>query len=136
MIDVKDAFIGTWRLVPEESKFDANHQPTEATMRFEHDTAGYRMTAEGMCNGKKVAEQPQVIILDGEEHSVPGAPTVRAVGSRPDERTIVVVARNGDRVVGRGSYQVSGDGTTLTVSTSGTDVQHREFTMTTVWRRA
>jgi hypothetical protein len=135
MLNVKDAFIGTWKLVPEKSKFDANHQPTEATLRFEHEIAGYRMTAEGMCDGKKVVEQPQMIILDGEEHLVPGAPSVRAVASRPDERTISVVARDGERVVGRGTYEVSADGTTLIASTSGTDGQRREFTMTTVWRR-
>jgi|SRR5687768_12380194 hypothetical protein len=136
MQSVKDLFSGTWKLVPSESQFDANHQPTEATMRFERDASGYRMTAEGMCEGKKVAEQPQVLVLDGEEHSVPNAPAVRVVASCPDDRTITVVARDGERVVGRGSYQVSEDGTILTASTAGTDAQQRQFTMTTVWQRA
>jgi hypothetical protein len=135
MQTIKDPFAGTWKLMPSESQFDPNHQPTEATMRFERDTSGYRMTAEGMCEGKRVVEQPQVLVLDGEEHSVPNAPSVRVVASCPDERTITVVARDGERLVGHGSYKVSEDGTTLTASTAGTDAQQRQFTMTTLWRR-
>lgn len=83
MVETKDAFIGSWRLMPEKSQFDPNHQPTGATMRFERDAAGYRMTAEGVCGGKKVVEQPQVLVLDGEEHSPPGMPDVRVVASCP-----------------------------------------------------
>ena len=104
-------------------------------MRFERDPTGYRMTAEGVCEGRKVIEQPQVIILDGEEHPASGAQNVRVLASCPDELTITVVAREGERIVGQGSYKVSDDGTTLTASTSGTDARQRQFTMTTVWRR-
>jgi hypothetical protein len=32
------------------------------------------MRAEGVCDGKRVEEQPQRFILDGKERPVPGAP--------------------------------------------------------------
>src|SRR5215469_14161879 len=68
-----DLFAGTWKMNPRKSNFDPNHRPTEGTMRFEAQTDGYLMRAEGVCDGKRVEEQPQRFMLDGVERPVPGA---------------------------------------------------------------
>ena len=43
-----DPFIGTWKLNPGSSQFDANHRPTEAVMHWRLAAdGGYLMEAEG-----------------------------------------------------------------------------------------
>ena len=104
-------------------------------MRFEREPEGYLMRAEGICDGKRVEEQPQRFILDGKEHPAPGAPGVTAVSTRPDANTIQAAARSGDRVLGEGSYVVSADGATLTATVRGVDAQQRPLQTTVVWDR-
>jgi hypothetical protein len=99
-------------------------------MRFEAQTDGYLMRAEGVCDGKRVEEQPQRFILDGAERPVPGAAGVTAVSTRPDTNTIHVAARAGDHTVGEGSYVVSADGTTLTATVRGMDAKQRPLQTT------
>ena len=130
-----DPFAGTWKMNPGKSNFDPNHRPTEGTMRFEAQTDGYLMRAEGVCDGKRVEEQPQRFMLDGVERPVPGAAGVTAVSTRPDANTIHVTARAGDHTVGEGSYVVSADGTTLTATVRGMDAKQRPFQTTVVWER-
>jgi hypothetical protein len=135
MPNQQDPFSGTWKMNTQRSNFDPNHRPSEATMRFERESEGYLMHAEGVCDGKHVQEQPQRFILDDKEHPVPGAPEVVVVSSRPDPNTIRSVARNGDRTLGEGSYVVSADGATLTATVRGIDAQQRRFETTVVWDR-
>lgn len=135
MTSQPDPFTGTWKMNPQRSKFNSNHRPSEATMRFEREAEGYLMRAEGICEGKRVEEQPQRFILDGKEHPVPGAPGVTAVSTRPDPSTIQATARSGGRVLGEGSYVVSADGGMLTATVRGIDAQQRPFQTTVVWDR-
>lgn len=135
MPNEQDPFSGTWKMNPQKSDFDPNHQPLEATMRFERESEGYLMRAEGVCDGKRVEEQPQRFILDGKERPVPGAPDVTAVSTRPDQNTIRVAGRSGDRTVGEASYVVSADGATLTATVRGIDAKQRPFQTTVVWDR-
>ncbi len=96
----------------------------------------YLMRAEGVCDGKRVEEQPQRFILDGVERPVHGATGVTAVSTRRNSHTLHACARAGDRTVGEGSYVVSADGTTLTATVRGIDAQQRPFQTTVVWERA
>jgi hypothetical protein len=135
---MQDSFIGTWKLNVEKSEFDANHKPTAGTMVFELDTQGhYLMTAEGRNEkGEKVAEPPAKFILDGKEHPIPNFPGLKTVYTRPDPNTIAGEARREDgSVVGGGTYVVSADGKSLTVTNFGWDSQMRQFKLRTVWDR-
>jgi hypothetical protein len=120
----------------ERSNFDPNHRPSEGTLRFEREGGAYLMLAEGVCEGKRVEEQPQRFMPDGVERPVSGAPEFVAVATKPDPHTIRVVSRRGDEVVGEGSYVVSADGRSLTATMRGIDAQHRSFQTTVVWERA
>jgi hypothetical protein len=119
----------------ERSDFDPNHRPSEATLRFEREGGGYLMLAEGVCDGKRVEEQPQRFVPDGVERPAPGAPEYLATATQPDGNTIRVVSRRGDQVVGEGSYVVSADGGSLTATMRGIDAQQRAFQTTIVWER-
>ena len=135
MINHNDAFSGTWKMNPPQSSFDANHQPSQGTLRFEPQAVGYRMYAAGVCDGRHVEEQTQTFMLDNHEYPVPGAPGVVTISSRPNANTIHAIARNQGRTVGEATYTVSDDGLTLTAAVSGFDAQQRAFRTTVVWDR-
>jgi hypothetical protein len=135
-MDSKDFFSGTWKLNSEKSNFDANHRPSSATMRWERNSEGYLMTAEGTkANGQVVHEKPLLFILDGKEHPMPDAAGFTAVTTQPAPNVIEVEAKNAGQMIGRGSYVVSEDGTTMTASVSGIDAEHRPFQTVAVFDR-
>ena len=107
-------------------------------MIFELNSEGhYLKKARGVKeNGEKVEERPARFIPDGQEHPIPGMPNLKALATRPDSNTIHGEARREDgSVVGGGTYMVSADGTTLTVTNFGWDSQLRQFQQKTVWDR-
>lgn len=131
----EDPFGGSWKLNPEKSHFDPNHRVSAGTMRWERTGDGYLMEAEGTHDGQAVQERPATFILDGKEHTVPGQPGITAVASSPTPNIVHVEAKSAGHVVGRGSYVVSEDGTTLTATMRGTDAQQRPFETVVVWDR-
>jgi len=131
----EDLFGGSWKLNPKKSHFDPKHRVSAGTMRWDRTAGGYLMKAEGTHNGQVVEETPATFVLDGKEHAVPGQPSITAVASSPTPNVIQVEAKNAGRVVGKGSYVVSEDGTTLTATMAGTDAQQRTFETVVVWDR-
>ncbi len=132
----EDPFGGDWKLNREKSKFDPNHRPSSASMHWERTSEGYRITAEGtMGDGKVVKERPATFILDGAEHDSPDMPGLSAVMMRPADNMIEVESKKGGSIIGKATYVVSGDGTTLTASVSGIDAEQRSFHTVLVWDR-
>ena len=121
------------------SEFDANHRPADATITFEVDAEGnYVMRAEGTKeNGERVVERPTTFVIDGLEHPVPDFPGLRVISTRVDPDTVRSEVRREDgSLAGGGTYALSVDGTTLTITNFGFDSQLREFKQKTVWDRA
>ena len=125
-----DVFEGTWRARPSEpSQWKANQPaPQQAFLRFEPTDTGYLMVAYGVVNGEACAERPQMIIADGRRRPVldligrpiPGVPAgAMSFGSRPDPQTLELGTEADGQVLGAGRYEVSADGTTLTVTNKG-----------------
>jgi hypothetical protein len=134
----QDAFVGVWKLRPEQSAFDANHRPSEATMVFELVTEGhYVMRAEGTnAAGEKVSEKPQYFIIDGKGRALPELPKLTVVATRPDANTLhAKVTRPDGSTAGESLMVVSPDGLALTATNSGIDAELRTFTQTTAWER-
>lgn len=131
----EDPFVGSWKLNPEKSQFDPKHRVSAGTMLWERAADGYLMKAEGSRGGQVVQERPATFVLDGKEHAVPGPPGTTAVAFSPAPDIIHVEAKNAGRVVGKGSYIVSEDRTTLTATMAGTDAQQRTFQTVVVWDR-
>ena len=123
-----DPFEGTWRSNIERSNFDPNYSPEQACIRFEATDEGYLMVAYGVKDGQAVAERPSTIIPDGRRRPIvdlngrpvagvpPGAVTF---GAQPDPRTIEAGAEVDGKTLGKGTYKVSDDGSTLTVTSEG-----------------
>lgn len=123
-----DPFEGTWKANNEKSQWDPAYTPEQACLRFEATETGYLLVAYGIKDGQAVAERPTPIITDGRRRPVvdlngrpihgvhPGA---MAYGTMPDPLTIEAGAEVDGQVLGRGTYRVSDDGQTLTVTTEG-----------------
>lgn len=128
-----DLFEGTWRADLDKSQWDpAVGTPEQACLRFEATDAGYLMVAYGIKDGQAVAERPQSIIADGTRRPlvdlngrpIPGVPPgALAFGSRPDPQTIEAGAELDGKTLGKGTYRVSDDGKTLTVTAEGMGVK-------------
>jgi hypothetical protein len=97
----------------------------------------YLLTAEGQNEkGEKCSERPARFIPDGKDHAVPDFPGLISIVTRPDANTLVSEVRREDgSVVGGGTYVVSSEGTSLTVTNFGYDTQLRQFQQKTVWDR-
>lgn len=133
-----DPFVGTWKLNPGRSDFDANHRPAGGTMLWELGPGGtYVMTARGLnAKGEPVAERPQRLVPDGCPYPLPDLPGLMSVTTRPEPNVIRAEAKREDgTTVGEGTYVVATDGQSLTATTAGLDTQLRRFEMRTVWDR-
>ncbi len=135
---MQDLFIGTWTLATDQSKFDPNHRPRQATLAFTLDADGhYLMTAVGInANGDSVVERPTRFVIDGARYPIPDLPGLAFVATRPNPLTIHGEARREDGdIVGGATYVVSEDGRTLIATNFGFDSQLRRFAQKTVWMK-
>ena len=123
-----DVFEGTWKANNSASQWDPAYTPEQACLRFEATDEGYLLVAYGIKDGQAVAERPTKIIADGTRRAivdlngrpVPGVPPgAMAFGSHPDAHTLEAGAEVDSQVLGKGTYRVSSDGRTLTVTTEG-----------------
>ena len=138
-----DVFEGTWKAVNEKSQWDPRYTPEQACMRFEATDDGYLLVAYGIKDGQAVAERPTRIIPDGRRRPVvdlngrpvPGVPPgAVGFGSRVDANTIEAGAEADGKVLGKGTYRVSDDGRTLTVTAEGVGLKG-PFKTTAVFER-
>ena len=123
-----DLFEGTWKANNEKSHWDPAYTPEQACLRFEATDEGYLLVAYGIKDWQPVAERPTKIIADGRRRPIvdlngrpiPGVPAgAVAFGTHPDPRTIEAGAEVDGRTLGQGTYRVSDDGQTMTVTTEG-----------------
>jgi len=138
MTQPQSPLTGTWTLNVDRSRFDANHQPKAGRMRIELDRDGSMlMNAEGTNEkGEPCAERPTRLHPDGRDYPVPDFAGLTVRTMTPDPHTLrTECRRENGTLVGAGTYVVSGDGRSLTATTSGWDTQFREFTQVTVWDR-
>ena len=124
-----DLFEGTWKSNPDGTRWDPNYTPEQACLRFEVTDNGYLLVAYGIKDGQAVAERPTRIVADGKRRPVvdlngrpiPGVPPgAMSIGSRPDRWTIEGRVEVDGKMLGGGTYRVSEDGKTLTVTNEGT----------------
>jgi hypothetical protein len=125
-----DVFEGTWKARSDDTQWDNTRspKPQQACVRFEATDTGYLMVAYGIVDGQAVAERPQTISTDGRRRPlldlsgrpIPGVPA-GAVGfcSRPDPQTLQLGAEADGKILSAGTYKVSADGKTLTVTNEG-----------------
>src|SRR5581483_5308538 len=133
---LEDPFVGIWKMNPAKSELDPNHRAAAATMHWQKEAGGYRMSVEGMnARGQVIREAPQRFIPDGNEHSVAGAQGVISIVTRPEPNVLHIESKKDGHIVGQASYVVSRDGRSLTATVSGVDAKQRVFQTRMVFDR-
>jgi len=131
--DVKqDPFVGTWTANVSKSTRHPANQFQRATLHF--DVVGDAVTITNVVVDESGREErgTHTIQADGQEHP-PGGGGYALMANWRASHILETVGTKDGQVVGRGMYQVSADGKTLTVSTKnasanadgwGTDFEH------------
>jgi hypothetical protein len=125
---------GAWTASLAKSRRDPNHEFHRATIRLEVEGNAVSLTYGGVNAAGRTEEGSRTIRADGEPHpeaAAPGVVTTSTVG----DRTLGVVATKDGVTVGRGLYEVSEDGQTLTATMSGFDASGRAFDQVIVFDR-
>ena len=125
---------GTWVANLSKSTRHANHQSQNATMRFDVGTDTVVLSYEGVNASGKHESSTQTIHADGQERPVPGAPGIVAI-STLEPRRLESSARKDGVALGRGTYEVDEEGSTLTATVSGVDASGKPFDQVIVFDR-
>jgi hypothetical protein len=129
-------FIGTWIANIEKSRRHANHQFQSATLSFEMSGDDVSLTHSGVNMSGKRESGTTLLHPDGREHLVSSqAPGVVAVTRWVGTHVLESEAKKDGLGVGKGTYEVSEDGRTLTATVAGTDAAGLPFKQVIVFDR-
>jgi hypothetical protein len=134
----ENPFAGVWRANIEQSKRHPAYPFESATVNIAVSGAVYTISQQVIEPSGQPVRSTSVIHVDGEEQPPEGS-GLSVVAKRIASRVIEVTATKDGLVVGRGSYEVSRDGTSLTVSTknasANTDGWESDFDQIIVFDR-
>ena len=128
-------FVGSWLANLSKSKRHPNHQFQSATLQFAVDGDTVTLTQGGVNAGGQAESGTITLQADGKERPIPQAPGVVSVVRWVGSRVLETVGKKDGQVVGRGTYEVSADGKTLTATVSGTDASGAAFDQVIVFDR-
>ena len=128
------ALAGTWIANIEKSERHENHRFANATMRFAIADEEVRINYEGVNASGKLESSEQVLNADGLPHDHPLAPGIIVTNSL-SPRGFESRATKDGIVMGKGSYDVSEDGNTMTATIAGIDGSGKPFEQVIVFDR-
>jgi hypothetical protein len=113
-------FVGTWTASLSKLKVDPNHQLQSASLQFAVAGDTVRI-ADGVvdASGAEEGHGATTFQTDDKEHPSEQAPGVVVVARWVSSHILETIAKRDGQVVGRGTYEVSADGRTLTARVSG-----------------
>ena len=126
---------GTWIANIAKSRRHANHQFESATMVFEVTGADVVLTYDGINASGNREGNTQRFNADGRERPIAEAPGYAAITTL-GPRALEALGKKDGAVVGRGTYEVSEDGRTMTATIGGTDASGAAFEQVIVFDRA
>jgi hypothetical protein len=132
-----DPFTGSWVANLAKSRRHQNHQFQSATLRFDVSGNAISLTQAGVNMSGKNESSTLTLQADGHEHPVsPQAPGIAVVTRWIGTHGLETIGKRGSETLGRGTYEVSADGRTLTATVSGIDAQGAAFEQVIVFDRA
>lgn len=130
-----DPFIGEWKMNPAKSEYNGKPIPDSGIVRFEPEVDGLRHTIELVeADGQGVRNTFRAK-FDGKDY--PALKSGQTVSrKRVDPNTFEATFKKDGKVTNRDRWAVSGDGKTITVTSTGVDASTRKaFKTTTVFER-
>lgn len=116
-----DAFIGTWKLDSEQSKYQFGTPPQSGTYRIDADDSGYLITMDWIDAQGKSFHQSYTATPDGQQHPYENPSVAEFVSmTRIDDLTLdSATYKNGERIA-YALRVLSADKQTMTITQSGT----------------
>ena len=123
----KSPFDGTWIANISKSKRHPNHLFKSAALTFTVSDGIVTLSYRGV--NMSGAEEKGITTFhpDGKEHPLEGLPGGLEVSRWLTPRILKTVATKDRKVIGQSTFEVSGDGKTLTANLSGTDASGAKF---------
>ena len=128
-------FVGNWVANLSKSKRHPNHQFQSATLRFAVNDDTVTLTHGGVNASGQEESGTITLQADGKERPIPQAPGMVSVVRWVGPQVLETVGKKDGQIVGRGAYEVSADGKTLTATVSGTDAGGAAFDQVIVFDR-
>lgn len=131
----KSPLAGTWKANLSKSERHPNHQFESLTLRLEVSADAVLVTYTGVNMSGQQESGTRTLHPDGKEYPIAEAPGVVEITKWVGANTLESVAKKDGKVVGASTYEVSGDGKTLTAKVKGVDASGREFEQVIVFDR-
>jgi len=120
--------LGTWKLNLAKSTYSPGPAPRSQTLTFTGTGLNLIDNLEGVDAEGKPLKGVYLHNYDGKFYPTTGAPGVDSTAyTRVDANIVKFTRMNAGKVVQNGFHVISSDGKTLTVITTGTDVNGREI---------
>jgi hypothetical protein len=128
-----DAQMGTWKLNEAKSKIAAG-MPKNGTVVYEAAGDSVKVTIDGTSGDGKPVHSEWTGKIDGKDYPVTGDPTSDTRSYKQiDDHTLQFAGKKDGKVTLSGRVVVSADGTTRTVTVSGTDATGKKLKSTAVY---
>lgn len=133
---LKDPFVGTWRLNVAKSKYSPGPVPKSVTSTYEAAGQGYKVAVKNESASGTI-QYGYTTNVDGKDAAMTGNnPNADMVAVRRiDARTLESVSKKGGKVTITQRNVVSADGKTRTVTTTGIDAQGQKLNNVAVFER-
>jgi hypothetical protein len=128
-------FAGTWKANLSKSQRHPNHLFQSLTLHFEVSDDTVLLTFTGVNMAGKQESGTSKLHPDGKEYPVAEAPSVVEVSKWVGSHILETVAKKDGKVIGQSTYEVSGDGNTLTAKIKGIDESGTPFEQAIVFDR-
>src|SRR5262252_4984748 len=114
-------FSGTWVANLSKSRRHPKHLFESCTMQFEISGDTVTLKHSGVNMDGKLESGTTVLHADGRQHAVPEVPGLLVITSWLTTHILDTQATKDGQPSGRGTYEVSSDGQTLTATVTGID---------------
>jgi hypothetical protein len=131
-----DAFLGVWRIIPAESRYELGSPPREAVYEIDRDGEWLLFSGRWTAADGRRLEMSFAGVPDGEPHAYDDPAVADTLTTTlVDARTLDTTVTKDGRMTAVGRRVLSEDGATLTVTQSGTTPDGRPFANVSVYAR-
>lgn len=136
VLSARDPMDGTWDLDASASRFNPGPGRTRDTRTYRVDGDRIYLTGAVAYADGRVENIQFEAALDGKDYAPTGNPRVETIAQvRIDAHTVKTTTKRDGKVMATSTRQVSTDGKTMTITTTGTDEKGVAFNNTLVFRK-
>ena len=131
-----DPFLGTWQLIPNQSRYDFGQPPASGTYRIAANKTGYSFTIQWTTADSQPMNVAYDSVPDGQQHPYENPAIADAVSmTRVSERQLDSASFKDGQQIAHAARVLSADGQTMTITQSGTTPDGVFFSNVSRYRR-